>query len=314
MRYTRLRCRPAGLANMSVHKRRLLFSLLLLAVTAVWGWTFVVVKDAIALYGVMGFLALRFTIAALTLAPFGLRRFTRRGFLVGCGIGVVLVISYLFQTYGLRLTSATNCGLITGLFVVFGVVWNRALFRVKTSPVQWVAVAASMIGLGLLTGAGPSTPNVGDLLTLGCGIAFGAHLALLDRYAPRHDPVCLALAQMATSAVAFVVLWPMVEHPAWPSAQVWPALLICGVAANAFGFLGQTAGQRELPAIRASMLLTMEPVFAVAFGMLLAGDRLAPGQIAGGALMMVALVATNLLPHPTEDRGAAKVAFPATGE
>jgi drug/metabolite transporter (DMT)-like permease len=291
---------------MSVHKRRLLFSLLLLTVTAVWGWTFVVVKDGIALYGVMGFLAVRFLIAALALAPFGVRRITRKSFLIGCGIGVVLTISYLFQTYGLRLTSATNCGLITGLFVVFGVTWNRFLFRVKTSPAQWVAVGASLVGLGLLTGAGPTAPNLGDLLTLGCAIAFGAHLALLDRYAPRHDPVCLALAQMATSAVAFLILWPMVEHPAWPSAQVWPALLICGVAANAFGFLGQTAGQRELPAIRASMLLTMEPVFACGFGMLLAGDRLAPAQIAGGVVMIAALVTTNLLPHPVEDRGVVR--------
>jgi drug/metabolite transporter (DMT)-like permease len=291
---------------MSLGTRRLLFSLYLLAVTAVWGWTFVVVKDAIARYGVMGFLAVRFAIAAATLALFGLRRFTRTGFLVGCGIGLMLVIAYALQTYGLRYTSATNGGLITGLFVVFGSIWNRALFGVRTSPLCWVCVAASMVGLGLLTGAGPTPPNLGDFLTFGCAIAFGAHIALLDRYAKRHDPTCLAMAQMATAAVVFLAVWPAVEHPAWPGPTVWGALLITGVAASALGFLGQTSAQRELPAIRASMLLTMEPVFAVAFGMLLAGDRLAPWQIAGGAIMVGALVVSDLVPHSVPSEPVAR--------
>src|SRR3712207_744152 len=95
-----------------------IYTLLLVGVTAVWGWTFVVVQDAISSYGVLGFLALRFALASVALAPL-LPKMTRRTLLVGLGIGLVLGIGYLFQTLGLLHTTPTNSGLITGLFVVF---------------------------------------------------------------------------------------------------------------------------------------------------------------------------------------------------
>ena len=88
---------------------RLIYTLLLVGVTAVWGWTFVVVQDAISAYGVLGFLALRFALASVALAPL-LLGMTRRTLLVGSGIGLVLAIGYLFQTFGLRYTTPTNPG------------------------------------------------------------------------------------------------------------------------------------------------------------------------------------------------------------
>ena len=107
---------------------RFIYTLLLVAVTAVWGWTFVVVQDAIALYGVLPFLAVRFALAGAVLAPVYARRLTRRSLLVGGGIGVVLAAGYLFQTTGLLFTTPTNSGLITGLFVVFAPLADRLLF------------------------------------------------------------------------------------------------------------------------------------------------------------------------------------------
>src|ERR671915_2299721 len=109
---------------------RLIYTLLLVLVTAVWGWTFVVVQDAISAYGVLGFLALRFALASVALAPL-LREMTRRTLLVGAGIGLVLAMGYLFQTLGLLYTTPTNSGLITGLFVVFAPLTARAFFGVR---------------------------------------------------------------------------------------------------------------------------------------------------------------------------------------
>src|SRR5918998_4466872 len=106
---------------------RLIYTLLLVLVTAVWGWTFVVVQDAILAYGVLGFLALRFALASVALAPL-LSRMTRRTLLVGAGIGLVLAAAYLFQTLGLLYTTPTTSGLITGLFVVFAPLADRLLF------------------------------------------------------------------------------------------------------------------------------------------------------------------------------------------
>ena len=131
---------------------RLIFTLLLIAVTAVWGWTFVVVQDAIALYGVLPFLAVRFALAACALAPFYAPRVTRRALLVGGGIGVVLALAYFFQTAGLLFTTPTNSGLITGLFVVFAPLADRVLFGVKSLRQVFVAVFLSLFGMFLLSG------------------------------------------------------------------------------------------------------------------------------------------------------------------
>jgi drug/metabolite transporter (DMT)-like permease len=284
---------------MSPSARRFLYSALLLGVTAVWGWTFVVIKSAVAHFGVLGFLALRFTVAVAVLAPFTAQRADRRAWAVGAPIGGLLVVAYLCQTYGLRYTSATNSGLITGLFIAFAPLCNRLLYGVRTPLLCWLAVVLSLAGLVLLTGHGWSLPNLGDVLTLGCALAFGFYVALLDRHAPRHDSGGLALTQMVATAAGFLILWPLGEPLALPPPQVWGAILITGVLCSAVGFYAQTAGQRELPAIRAAMILTMEPVFAVFFGWLLAGDRLGAAQLAGGALMVGALVVTNLTPaHP----------------
>ena len=269
-------------------------SVLLLLVTVVWGWTFPVVRDAVAAYGVVAFLATRFAMAAVVLAPIGLRRATRASWRAGAGIGLVLVAAYLLQTFGIRLTSATNSGLITGLFVVFAPLWNRLLFGVRTDRIFAAAIATSVVGLALLTGAGAGPPTLGDALTLGCAILFGLHIALLGRYAREHDPWALVLAQLAVAAVVLAVAWPLSEPFTAPSGAVWGALLLTGLAATAGGFTIQTAAQRHLPAVRVAVILTMEPVFATFFGRALAGDRLGLLQLAGGALMVAALLVANI--------------------
>jgi drug/metabolite transporter (DMT)-like permease len=147
---------------------RIFYSLLLVGVTMVWGWTFVAVQDAISLYGVLGFLAVRFALAAAALAPLAASRVTRRTLVVGGGIGLVLAAGYLLQTMGLLFTSPTNSGLITGLFVVFAPLADRLYFGKRPSRQILVAVALSLVGMLLLTGGGPDGANLGDLLTLLC--------------------------------------------------------------------------------------------------------------------------------------------------
>src|SRR5215216_4867568 len=121
--------------------KNLIYTLLLVGVTAVWGWTFVVVQDAISAFGVLGFLALRFALASAALSPILLSGVTRRTLLVGGGIGLVLAAGYLFQTLGLLYTTPTNSGLITGLFVVFAPLADRLLFGASISQQVVLAVA-----------------------------------------------------------------------------------------------------------------------------------------------------------------------------
>lgn len=263
---------------------------LLLAVTVVWGWTFVLVKDAVSYYGVLSFLAVRFTIAALAMAAVGGFTASPVAWRTGSAIGLVLAASYALQTFGLRLTTATNAGLITGLFVVLAPLWNHLLFRVTTTPLLWGVLGLSVAGLALLTGARPDAIAHGDMLVLACAAGFGLHVALLDRHAKRHPAGDLAKAQLAACAAVFLALALAAERPAPPPASVWPALLVTGVAASAGAFYAQTWAQRHLNAVEAALVLAMEPVFAAIFGYALAGDRLTLLQAVGGATMLGAMV------------------------
>jgi len=294
--------------------RNLILVILLLSVTAVWGWTFVVVKDAIEVYGVVPFLAVRFAIGGALLACVAARRITRQSLLIGAGIGVVLAAAYSFQTFGLKWTTPTNCGLITGLFVLFAPVASRVIFGVRTAGIFWVAAAASVLGLILVTGwvtidtggsgfplrlaaeADPvkSDDLRGDLLTLGCAVCLGVHIALLDRAAKRYDPTVLAFAQLASAAVCFWLMVPLTDGVSWPTPPVWFALIVTGVLASAAAFLIQTHVQQRLSPVRTAVIISMEPVFAALFGYWLAGDRLGWVQIAGAVVMVGAVLLAEI--------------------
>jgi len=275
---------------------RLVYTLLLVAVTAVWGWTFVIVQDAILIYGVLPFLAVRFALAGLVLTPIYVRKLTRRSLLVGGGIGVVLAAGYLFQTLGLLYTTPTNSGLITGLFVVFAPLSDRFFFGANASRQVIVAVGFSLIGMVLLAGGSPDGVNPGDFLTLICAMALGLHIALLSKYAPGHDPGALTLAQILAMALLFLLVWPFAAPIEVPPASVVFALLVTGLLASAGAFLVQTTVQQKIPAARTAIILTMEPVFAALFGYWLAGDRLVAVQILGAVLIFSALVIGEVLP------------------
>ncbi|HNS00586.1 MAG TPA: DMT family transporter [Planctomycetota bacterium] len=270
--------------------RRFFYSGLLLGAVCVWGWTFVVIKDAVACYGVTAFLALRFVLGTLALAPFAARRIDRGTFRAGVIIGLTLVCAYLLQTYGIRATTATNAGLISGLFIVFAPLFNRLLFGVKTRFFDWLAIGLSIAGLLLLAGGGASG-RFGDALALVGASLFGLHIALLDRYAVRHRVVGLAFVQVATAAAGFLALWPFVDGFVWPTPKVWFALGVTGLLGTAAGFYIQTLAQRHLSAVNAAAIFFLEPLFAALFGYLLAGDRLTPIQLAGGAIMLAAIAA-----------------------
>lgn len=276
--------------------KRLALSLLLLAAVAVWGWTFVVVKDAVAGYGVLSFLAIRYVLAVALVASAAWRRVRGRSLRAGAGIGLALAAGFVLQTFGLRFTTASNSGVITGLFIVFVPLAGRALFGVRTAPLVWVAIGASLAGLALLSGGAPQGANLGDALTLGCAAAFGLHVVLLDRYAKQHDIWSLVLGQLAAAAVLFVAGALLFERPAWPSPAVWRAIAITALLATVLAFFIQTFVQQRLPAVPTAMILLLEPLFAAFFGHLLAGDRLTGAQVAGAVLMSGAAVFVELYP------------------
>ena len=267
--------------------------LALVAVTAVWGVTFVQVKDAVALYPLFAFLAVRFAIATAVLAPVAagrLRRLERRGVYAGAGLGLLLAVGYALQTAGLERTTVSSTGFVTGLYVVFTPLLALALFRVRSGRAVWVGVALATLGLALLSGveAGSWT---GDLLVLAGAAAYSLQIVLLERFAPRYDVVAFTQVEMAAAFAGFALVALALGQLELPRGwTVWGALVVTGVFASALAFLVQTWAQRRTTATRAALAFALEPVWAAVFGYALAGDRLGAWGWAGAALIMVGIV------------------------
>ena len=255
-------------------------------VTAVWGWTFVLVKDAITHYPTLPFLQLRFILAFLVMAALVHRLPARKELRVGVAAGGVLAAGYLTQTVGLSMTTPGNSGLITGLFVVFTPLIDR-IFGVRLRWWTLTAVATALIGTVLLVG-GPAGVGLGDILTVACAFLFGLHIVLLSHWSAGLRSAPLAMLQMATSALIFTGggTWSL----RLPSQDVWIAIVITGVFASALAFYIQTWAQQHISASRTALILTTEPAWALAAAVVLAGQRFGPLQAVGAALVLAAIV------------------------
>ena len=272
--------------------------------TAVWGWTFVLVKDAITQYPTLGFLQLRFILAALLMIVLVHRKPTRRELWTGAVAGSVLAGGYLLQTVGLTMTSPGNAGLITGLFVVFTPLIDRA-FGVAIHRRTIVAVLVALAGTVMLTG-GPGHMGLGDVLVLGCAVLYGLHIVVLSRWSPGLRSAPLAMVQMATCAVIFS-LGGTPTLRSVPDPTVWFAIVITGVFASAVAFYLQTWAQKHLDASRTALILATEPAWALVAAVVLAGQRLDAVQAAGAALVLAAIVGHELVPLVGRDRRPNKI-------
>jgi drug/metabolite transporter (DMT)-like permease len=265
-------------------------------VTAIWGLTFVQVQDALELYPLFAFLAARFAISTVVLAPFAwrsVRALPREGIVAGVGVGVLLAAAYGFQTAGLELTTVSSTGFITGLYVVFTPFIALALFRTAVPRAVWIGVACAVAGLLLLNGA-PGGSALGNALVLASALAAALQIAAMERFAPRYDPRALTFLQMAVAFVGFAVIAAALGQVEAPRGwTVWGALLVTGVFAGALGYLIATWVQARTTAARAALLFTLEAPFAALFGVLLAEEVLGwPGWF-GCAVMMAGILVSE---------------------
>ena len=272
--------------------------LVLIAVTAVWGVTFVQVKDAVALYPLFAFLAVRFAIASLTLAPAGARRLRtlgRDGVVAGVIAGSLLGGGYALQTAGLERTSVSSTGFITGMYVVLTPLLALVLFRARAGARVWLGVALATIGLALLSGIHGGSV-LGDLLVLAGAAVYSLQIVLMERYAPRYDALAFTLVEMVTACAGLLAIALALGELRVPHGwTVWGALLVTGVFASALAFLAQTWAQRRTTATQTALAFSLEPVWTAFFGYTLAGDRLgAMGWIGCGVIMAGIVVAEPL--------------------
>jgi drug/metabolite transporter (DMT)-like permease len=268
----------------------------LVAVTAVWGSTFLIVQNAVLRMPVMDFLAVRFTVASLVmlaLRPSCLKHITRRGLVRGVLLGIVLGLGYITQTFGLLSASAAVSGFITGMFVVLTPVIAWLVLRRKISRNTWLAVLLATFGLALLSLHGWSV-GIGELLTLACAVFFAVHIVGLGEWSHRYETYGLTLIQISTVAVISLIASAPGGLMLPPDPGVWLAVGITAVLATAVAFLVQTWAQALVSPTRAAVVMTMEPVFAGIFAVAIGGNQLTVRVLIGAACVLAAMLIVQI--------------------
>jgi drug/metabolite transporter (DMT)-like permease len=288
---------------------------LMVFVVAVWGTTFVLVKDALTDATPLAFNLTRMTLAFLVMAVIyrsHWRQMSRGQLMAGALVGFFLAMGYQFQTAGLVKTTPSKSAFITGMVVVLVPLFSAIKFLRPPGAraPRWNAYLGAVLafaGILLLTLPAASagflpdftSVNIGDVLTFGCTIGFAFHCLALGHASPRIPFQPLALLQIGFCALFMAISTPLIEHPQIHiTARLCIALAVAAVLATAAAFSIQSWAQSILPATHTALLMTLEPVFAWITSFLLMGERLGLRPASGAVLILAGIALTELVPQP----------------
>ncbi|MGN6523564.1 MAG: DMT family transporter [Actinomycetes bacterium] len=276
-------------------------TLLLLGITAVWGSTFFLIKDLVRHVPVPDFLAVRFAIAfvvLLALRPRSVGALTRPERRQGLVLGLLYGAAQILQTVGLDHTAASVSGFITGMYVVLTPIFATVLVRTRAPRSVWAAVALATVGLAVLSlrSAGLAF-GLGESLTLASAALYALHIVGLGSWSRPQSAFGLSVVQMAVIAVVCGVaaLPGGIQVPS--SVPDWLSLLYMALIAGAVALVGQTWAQAHLPATRAAIVMTLEPVWAATFAVIFGGESATWRMLVGGALVLAAMFLVELAPR-----------------
>ena len=273
---------------------------LLIFVTFIWGFTFVTNQYVLKYMTVADLMAWRFTIAALVMLlarPKAIMALSRNQLAHGTVLGLLLGLGYLAQMVGLKGTTATASGFITGMFVVITPLISGFVLKQPISRYAWISVGLATVGLGLIALKGTEV-STGDLITLICAFLFACHIVGLSRWSQSNIVYGLTTLQLCVVAVFSVMLSLIKGGPAVPpNNTAWLCIVLLALFASCLGFFAQTWVQSKVSSTRAAIILTMEPVFAGIAGVSIGTDQLTKRLIAGALCILVAMYLVELSPH-----------------
>lgn len=299
------------------NKGTLVGSVMLLVAALIWGCAFVAQSVAMDHLGPFTFGSLRFFLGAAALLPVIWFRHKKQGMpLASRGrdavIGGVLCGGFLFlasaaQQIGLMYTTVGKSGFITALYVILVPFAAWLLFRQRVSPLGWVAAAVALGGLYLLCGERGFSLNQGDVYTLVCAVFFTAQIIAVDRYVTRVDGVLLSCLQFLVSGVLNGVAALFTEPAfAWQAVgAAWLPLCYTGLLSSGVAYTFQILGQKRTPPAVASILMSLESVFAVLAGAVILTQWPTTRETFGCVLMFVAVIVAQIpsmikKPHVSE--------------
>jgi drug/metabolite transporter (DMT)-like permease len=273
--------------------KTILADLGLLYASAIWGSTFIMVKNSLDSLDPVTLVAYRFLLAALLMGGYLIltRQPLFRNFFPGLVLGFIQMFLYIPQTIGLQFTTAANSGFITGLFVAFVPPLSLLIPKQRPRPAQWAAVAISLLGLWLVTG-GISAVNRGDLFTLSAAFTYALHVMLTDRYAKGiSNHLQLVFQQFLVVGLLSLLVSVVFDLPlSVPNLKAGGVIVFLGLFPTLSAYLIQIKAQVIASPIRVSLIFALEPVFAAIFAWTVGGELFKPLNALGGLLIFMAVV------------------------
>ena len=263
----------------------------LLTVSAAWGLSFIVMKDAIQRQSVNNFLFTRFTLAVIVMIlirPQTIKLFNKDLLQRGGLAGIFLGLGYIAQTLGLERTGAAITGFITGLYVVLTPLIASIVLKEKITKFTWLCIAVATFGLGLLSIRGFSV-GIGEMFVLASAVLFAAHIIALSKWSLGRDVYAMTVIQLTMCAILAGLASAVEGYSLPPDSGVWSVVIFTAVFATAVAFIVQTWSQAHMSATKVAVILTMEVVFAAVFAIVLGGERLTIQTAIGGVLVVVAM-------------------------
>lgn len=290
-----------------MNKKSIAYSLLLVLAAFIWGSAFVAQSVGMDYMGPFTFNAARMLLGSLALLPvilIGSRRKKReaqtedkRKLIVGGVLcGLILFVSSTLQQLGIdNDTDAGKAGFITALYMVFVPILGHFFFKRKTTPIVWLCVLLALVGMYLLCIKTGFTVALGDGLVMMCAVCFAVHILVIDHFIPYVDGVKLSCIQFFVCGVLSLPLVFIFEEPSFGVLlDAWIPIFYCGVFSCGIAYTLQIVGQKYIQPTVASLLLSLESVFAVLAGWILLKESLTLKEIIGCILVFIAIILTQM--------------------
>ncbi len=284
---------------------KVLASVGLLLTASIWGFAFVVVKDSLDYIGPVWMIAFRFSIAAIASALIYIKKFkklTPKILLHGGLLGLYLFLAYFFQTIGCNYTTAGKNAFLTTIYVFLVPLFSWPVTKKRPTVYVFLCALLSIVGIGLLglNSKDATSINIGDILTLICGIFYAIHITFTAKYDETEDPILLSVLQFVFAALFGWIAAPFVDG-AFPvqgimNAKVVISMLYLGILSTMVAFTLQNVSLKYLPSHLASLFLSFESVFGVFFGIMILKEAFTFRMFIGCLLIFVSVVLAQMLP------------------
>jgi drug/metabolite transporter (DMT)-like permease len=271
----------------------------LLLTTASWGSTFFLIKDLLDRVPTLDFLAVRFAIAGVVMFAVAHRAvlaMSREAVRRAVVVGGIYGIAQILQTAGLAHTAASVSGFITGMYVVCTPLLASVILRSRITAGTWGAVVLATAGLGVLTLDGFSI-GYGETLTFVAAVLYALHIVALGAWSTARDALGMSVIQLIVIALVCLAATAPDGVVLPDNGRDWASVVYMAMVAGALALIAQTWAQSQLSPTRTAIIMSMEPVFAAFFAVLLGGEGVTGRMLAGGAMVLTAMLLVELAPR-----------------